>query len=90
MAEDELKEINGIKPNVWLGDGEEREVSSQSRCANPKLCQFRLHVGNPDVSVLATRFIKLNVPGIITIGKYSIIAFRDTENDRDRCPVHAQ
>ena len=34
MAEDELKEINGIKPNVWLGDGEEREVSSQSRCAN--------------------------------------------------------
>jgi len=64
MAEDELREINGIKPNVWLGDGEEREVSSQSRCANPKLFQFTLHVGNSDVSFLATLFIKLNVPGI--------------------------
>ena len=46
-----------------------------------------LHV---DVSFLATLFIKLNVLGIITIGKYSIIAFRDTKNERDRCPVHAQ
>jgi len=31
MAEDDLKEINGIKPKVWLEDGEEREVSSQTR-----------------------------------------------------------
>jgi len=31
MANDELEEINGIKPKVWLPDGEEREVSSQSR-----------------------------------------------------------
>ena len=31
MANDELEEINGIKPKVWLHDGEEREVSSQSR-----------------------------------------------------------
>ncbi|KAJ3511849.1 hypothetical protein NLJ89_g3864 [Agrocybe chaxingu] len=29
-ATDELREIAGIKPNVWLEDGEEREVSSQS------------------------------------------------------------
>ena len=28
---DELAEINGIKPNVLLGDGEEREVNSMSR-----------------------------------------------------------
>ena len=27
----ELEEINGIKPKVWLQDGEEREVSSQTR-----------------------------------------------------------
>ena len=31
MANDELEEINGIKPKVWLPDGEEREVSSQTR-----------------------------------------------------------
>ena len=31
MATDELEEINGIKPNVWLQDGEEREVGSQTR-----------------------------------------------------------
>ncbi|CAA7269788.1 unnamed protein product [Cyclocybe aegerita] len=29
-AADELREIAGIKPTVWLEDGEEREVSSQS------------------------------------------------------------
>ena len=34
MATDELElleEINGIKPKIWLQDGEEREVGSQSR-----------------------------------------------------------
>jgi hypothetical protein len=31
MSDEELREINGIKPNVWLEDGAEREVSSQSR-----------------------------------------------------------
>lgn len=31
MAKDELEEINGLKPKVWLQDGEEREVNSQSR-----------------------------------------------------------
>ncbi|KAF9442750.1 hypothetical protein P691DRAFT_810139 [Macrolepiota fuliginosa MF-IS2] len=28
MAQDALEEISGIKPNVWLADGEEREVGS--------------------------------------------------------------
>jgi hypothetical protein len=28
---DELEEISGIKPKVWLPDGEEREVASKSR-----------------------------------------------------------
>ena len=32
-AKDELEEINGLKPKVWLQDGEEREVNSQSRYA---------------------------------------------------------
>jgi len=31
---DELEEIDGIKPNVWLADGEEREVGSQTRYAS--------------------------------------------------------
>lgn len=31
MPQDELEVIDGIKPNVWLPAGEEREVSSQSR-----------------------------------------------------------
>ncbi|KAF8166013.1 hypothetical protein B0H34DRAFT_259419 [Crassisporium funariophilum] len=30
MAQDELEEIDGLKPKVWLKDGEETEVSSQS------------------------------------------------------------
>ena len=34
MASDELAEINGIKPNVLLADGEEREVSSMTRQVN--------------------------------------------------------
>ena len=29
---DELAEISGVKPKVLLADGEEREVSSMSRC----------------------------------------------------------
>jgi len=28
---DELEEISGIKPKVWLPDGEEREVAYKSR-----------------------------------------------------------
>ena len=31
---DELEDIDGIKPNVWLADGEEREVGSQTRYAS--------------------------------------------------------
>jgi hypothetical protein len=36
MTQDELAEIDGIKPNVVLVDGEEKEVGSQSRyrCSN--------------------------------------------------------
>jgi hypothetical protein len=30
---DELAEIDGIKPNVLLADGDEREVSSMTRYA---------------------------------------------------------
>jgi hypothetical protein len=42
MAKDELEEINGLKPKVWLQDGEEREVNSQSRykLVALTLCQF--------------------------------------------------
>lgn len=28
---DELAEIDGIKPNVWLEEGDEHEIGSQSR-----------------------------------------------------------
>jgi hypothetical protein len=31
MSQDELAEIDGIKPKVLLVDGEEKEVSSMSR-----------------------------------------------------------
>ena len=31
MSQDELAEINGIKPNIVLLDGEEKEVNSMSR-----------------------------------------------------------
>jgi len=31
MSQDELTEINGIKPKVLLLDGEEKEVNSMSR-----------------------------------------------------------
>ncbi len=33
MATDELAEIEGIKPKIWLNDGEDKEVGSQTRCA---------------------------------------------------------
>ncbi|KAG5643488.1 hypothetical protein DXG03_000876 [Asterophora parasitica] len=35
MAQDELAEINGVKPKVALVDGEEKEVKSMSRCGEP-------------------------------------------------------
>jgi hypothetical protein len=38
MAKDELVEINGIKPKVLMADGDEREVSSQTRYA---VCRTR-------------------------------------------------
>ena len=38
MATDELAEINGIKPNVYLADGEEKEVSSMTRFALQYSC----------------------------------------------------
>ena len=41
MANDELEEINGIKPKVWLQDGEEREVSSQSRYFYHSRCRSK-------------------------------------------------
>lgn len=31
MAQDELEEISGIKPNVYLQDGEEKDISSMTR-----------------------------------------------------------
>jgi hypothetical protein len=31
MSSDELAEIDGIKPKVYLADGEEKEVSSMTR-----------------------------------------------------------
>jgi hypothetical protein len=31
MAQDELEEISGIKPKIWLEDGKEHEVGSASR-----------------------------------------------------------
>src|ERR1700722_981828 len=35
MAEDELAEINGIKPKVFMADGDEQEVSSTTRYGMP-------------------------------------------------------
>jgi DNA ligase-1 len=32
MSQDELAEIDGIRPKVVLVDGEEKEVNSMSRC----------------------------------------------------------
>jgi hypothetical protein len=40
--EDELAEINGIKPKVAMADGDEREVSSMSRCVNA-VWQMNIH-----------------------------------------------
>lgn len=37
MAQDELEEINGIRPNIWLADGEEQEVGSATRYDTPYL-----------------------------------------------------
>lgn len=34
MADDELAEINGIKPKLVIKDGEEVEAKSQTRCAS--------------------------------------------------------
>jgi len=34
---DELKEIDGIKPNVYLADGEEHEVGSATRYASSSM-----------------------------------------------------
>ena len=42
MSDEELREINGIKPNVWLEDGAEREVSSQSRCETKANCSLEV------------------------------------------------
>jgi hypothetical protein len=36
MSQDELAEINGVKPKVLLLDGEEKEVSSMSRYEHSK------------------------------------------------------
>lgn len=65
---DELAEIDGIKPNVYLQDGAEQEVTSTSRYAN--------HPAAPDVNFLNFNFInlvrpniRLSEPGTIIIGE---------------------
>lgn len=40
MSQDELAEINGIKPKVVLLDGEEKEVNSMSRCEVQNPCNI--------------------------------------------------
>jgi DNA ligase-1 len=42
MSQDELAEIDGIKPKVALLDGEEKEVSSMTRCEPYKLCRLEI------------------------------------------------
>jgi hypothetical protein len=46
---DELEEINGIKPKVWLPDGEEREVASKSR--------YDLHFSRFNINPFATTLL---------------------------------
>jgi hypothetical protein len=39
---DELAEINGVKPNVSMADGDEREVGSMTRCDNSSCARRRM------------------------------------------------
>ena len=50
MATDELAEINGIKPNIYLADGEEKEVSSMTRFA--RLCLVFFSGSRNDITQL--------------------------------------
>ncbi|PBK63457.1 DNA ligase/mRNA capping enzyme [Armillaria solidipes] len=43
MPNDELAEINGIKPNIIMADGEEKEVKSQTRHPNIALCSASVY-----------------------------------------------
>lgn len=72
MSDEELREINGIKPNVWLEDGAEREVSSQSRYYNATT-QLD-HDVHTLFFYLVTRYIKLSVLGITTTGMLCNVA----------------
>lgn len=66
MADDELAEINGIRPKLFLLDGEEREVSSISRQVLHPLHIFEVHVQFECSVTLCT---KSNVFPTIFIGK---------------------
>lgn len=68
MSGDELAEINGVKPNQVIKDGEEVEAKSQSRCERPYFqWSYQAECGLPTVASLST---KSSEPLIITTGPW--------------------
>jgi len=63
-VEDELADIDGIKPNVYMKDGEEREIASMTRLTSPFSC-----LANFIYLCSVTRNTRFNVTGITIIGK---------------------
>jgi len=66
MAQDELFEINGVKPKVFLADGDEQEVGSMTRC----LLLRSLFTYLISFWGTVSRSTKSSVHGIITIGSH--------------------
>ncbi|PPQ92560.1 hypothetical protein CVT25_010513 [Psilocybe cyanescens] len=59
MASDELEEINGIKPNMWLLDGEEREGGAP---VNARTCKHLRTLLGDDYELARVKFKNPNGP----------------------------
>jgi len=62
--EDELADIDGMKPNVYMKDGEEREIASMTRLTSPFSC-----LANFIYICSVTRNTWSDVTGITIIGE---------------------
>ena len=63
-VEDELADIDGMKPNVYMKDGEEREIASMTRLTSPFSC-----LANFTYICSVTRNTWSDVTGITIIGE---------------------
>jgi len=63
-VEDELADIDGTKPNVYMKDGEEREIASMTRLTSP----FS-YLANFIYICSVTRNTRFDVAGITIIGE---------------------